>query len=235
MEVLGRDIGTKLDRMYHELLSRVRTEAERELRVEWFDGALSNVRWTDDEVVIYLNEQVPTHALPHVLGVALQHVRQRLDRFPDVRRPEGEQPEGSPLVRTALREVVLAPDAEAKLGGLALDQQWETEQRHLGMKQMLDDPPEEWEDPTTLGAKFIALQYAKMELLHPAQMWSGLRKTMEKKLPAAASLGDDVVHEVRRYRWGSAQACFRSLVNARDALGLEEIAVIEDRRTGRFY
>ena len=170
MEVLGRDIGEALDRMYEELANRTRTEGERELRVEGFQGALSRVDWGDAAVMIFLNEGVPTHALPHVLGVALQHVRQRLDHYPDVRRPEGRQPEGAALVRTALRELVLAPEAEAKLASLNLDQQWETEQRHEGFKSLLDGAPQEWSQPGTAGHAFAVLQYARMELQHPPQL-----------------------------------------------------------------
>ena len=177
MEILGRELDDRIDRLYHEIRSRVQTEAERTLEIEAFDGALSNVRWTDDAVVVQLNDGVPTHALPHVFGVALQHVRQRLDRYPDVRRPRGEeQVEGTALLRTALKEAVLAPEAESHLAPLGLDQDWETEQRHLGYKQVLDEAPEQWRDQSSIGAGFVGLQYAKMEFLHPDQMWRGLRK-----------------------------------------------------------
>lgn len=235
VEVLGRDIGDGIDRMYREILSRVQTEPELELRIEAFDGALSNVRWTDDAVVVQLNEAVPTHALPHVLGVALMHVRQRLDQFPDIRRPAGEQVEGTGLLRTSLRETVLAPEAESHLAPLALDQKWETEQRHLGFKQLLDDAPEQWRDQSSIGAGFVALQYAKLEFMHPEAMWTSLRKRTHAELPEAAEMGDMAVTEIRRFRWGSAQACVQSLVAVRDVLGMQRIAQVLDRRSDIRY
>ena len=77
MNVNGRDIGDALDGLYEELSARVRDEAERELVIEGFEGeSFSNVRWADDEddVQIEVHENLPTHAIPHVLAVALQHV-----------------------------------------------------------------------------------------------------------------------------------------------------------------
>lgn len=235
MEVIGRDIGDALDRMYAELESRVRTEAECTLEIEPFQGALSRVRWDQEGgvVTIQLNEGVPTHALPHVLAVALQHVRQRLDRYPDIRRPTGEQADGSALVRTALKELVLAPEAEVHLASLALDQQWEAEQRHQGLKEMLVEPPEDWNETGTLGNQFAALQYARMELQHPPEMWKSLRKRMEERLPVAVERGEAALRNVRRYRWNSPGACLQALIAVRDELGLREVALIEDRRTGR--
>lgn len=116
MQVIGRDIGTALDSMYTAIERRVQVEAERELRIEAFeDAGTSNVSWQDGAIILQLHSGVPTHALPHIFGVALQHVRQRLDFYPDVQRPSGDQPEGSGLIRQALRELVLAGEAEMQL------------------------------------------------------------------------------------------------------------------------
>jgi len=236
VEILGREVDDRIERLFHEVRSRVRTEAERDFEVEAFQGALSNVRWSDAAVVVQLNDQVPTHAVPHVLGVALQHVRQRLDRYPDVRRPAEEEPvDGAALLRTSLREAVLAPEAESHLAPLGLDQVWETEQRHLGYKQMLDEAPEQWRDPSSIGAGFVALQFAKMEFIHPDRMWRGLRTRTAEELPEAAEMGDLAVTEIRRFRWGSAQACVQSLVAVRNVLGMQRVAAVLDRRSGRLH
>lgn len=233
MQIIGRDIGDALDALYEELQRRLRVEAERDLRVEGVEqDAISNVRWADDAVTVLLHEGVPTHALPHVFGVALQHVRQRLDRYPDVRRPAGEQPDGSGLLRQALRELVLAAEAEMQVASLELDQEWELEQRHAGLKEMLRDPPEEWGEVGNGGNKFMALQYAHFSVLHPPQMWEGLRKTFEDRLPAAAEHGEGVLQLVRKNGWGTPGACLQSLVAARDELDMRDVALIEDRRSG---
>ena len=133
MKVIGKEIGAALASMYGEIERRVKIEAERELRVEPFEGgSFSNVEWADDAVVVSLHNGVPTHALPHVLGVALQHIRQRLDRYPGVLRGP-QDVEGAGMIRSALRELVMGPEAEMRLAPMDLDMQWEVEQRHAGL------------------------------------------------------------------------------------------------------
>ena len=236
MKVIGKDIGEALDAMYSELESRVRVEAERELRVEPFDGgSFSNVSWEQPGlVVISLHNGVPTHALPHVFGVALQHVRQRLDLYPVV-RPGERNVDGAALVRTALRELVLAPEAEQHLEPLNLDVEWETEQRHEGLKQLLRDAPEEWDQPGTVGNAFASLQYARFTIEHPPHLWESLREQFRERLPVAAEHGEGVVQVVRSHGWNSPGACVTSLISARDELSLGPFAVVEDRRNGRRY
>ena len=232
MQVIGHDIGDVLDKLYAEIEGRVRVEAERELRVEAFEGGgTSNVRWEEDAVVVQLHSGVPTHALPHIFGVALQHVRQRVDFYPDVRRPPGDQPEGSSLVRQVLRELVLAPEAAMQLKALDLDQQWEAEQRHQGLKEMLRDAPDDWDEAGTIGNHFAALQYAHFSVQHPAEMWEGLRQSMREQLPGACERGDQALEIVRRYGWGSPGACLESLVGVRNELELASLALVEDRRS----
>jgi hypothetical protein len=236
VKVIGKDIGEALDEMHATLERRVRVEAERELRVEPFEGgAFSNVSWEDGAVVISLHRGVPTHALPHVFGVALQHVRQRLDRYPAVLRPgdTGREHPAAPVVRTALRELVLAPEAERHLEPLQLDTEWETEQRHAGFKEMLRSADESWDRPGTPENAFAALQYARFALTHPAELWEGLRKQAVERIPAAAEHGEGVAQVVRGRGWNSPGACLESLVAARDELSLAPVAVIEDRRSGK--
>ena len=56
MQVLGKDIGTALDRRYEELERRLRTEAERALVVEGFEGgSISNVEWLEDRVRLHVH------------------------------------------------------------------------------------------------------------------------------------------------------------------------------------
>ena len=234
MKVIGRDIGGDLDSMYRNIEARAGVEAERELRVVAFEGgSLSNVKWAAKTVTIQLHKGVPTHALPHVLGVALQHVRQTLDGYPEVRKPQGTQPAGSDLVRGALRELVLEPDAEVQLGALGLDREWENEQRHQAMKDLLREPPSDWGEEGTLGNAFAALQYARLQVQHPPEMFEALRKRMEEVLPSAAERGEAAGRALRRRRWGTAAAAVESLVNVREELGLGDVAAIADRRTGQ--
>lgn len=233
MQVIGRDIGTALDSMYTAIERRVQVEAERELRIEAFeDAGTSNVSWQDGAIILQLHSGVPTHALPHIFGVALQHVRQRLDFYPDVQRPSGDQPEGSGLIRQALRELVLAGEAEMQLESLDLDQQWEIEQRHQGLKELMSDPPDDWNDEGTIGNHFAALQYARFATQHPPEMWTGLGRAMREALPNACERGELAVVTVRQFGWGSAGACLQSLVGARNELKLGSLALIEDRRSG---
>jgi len=234
MKVIRKNIGTALDETYEQLVRRVRIEAERELRVEAFQGgSFSAVNWTADAVVISLHNGVPTRALPHVFGVALQHVRQRLDHYPAVVRPGGEDSPVAGLVRSVLRELILAPEAEMHLAPLKLDTEWETEQRHAGLKEMLRDVDAEWEQEGSPGSAFAALQYAHFSLTHPAELWESLRDQMREKLPAASARGEQVLARVGEHGWKTPGACLESLVAVRDELSLRPVAVIEDRRSGK--
>jgi hypothetical protein len=229
MKVIGHDIGDAVDGMYRLIDSRVGTETDRELRIASFKGeGLSKVKWAPKTVTISLHSGVPTHALPHVLAVALQHIRQTLDGYPNVRKPSGRQPQGADLVRSALRELVMEPDAEAQIAPLGLDKEWEQEQRHQGMKDLLRDPPPDWNEEGTLGNDFVALQYARLAVVHPPKLWDPLRKRINEVLPVAAERGELAGNALRRRRWGTARACLVSLVNVRDELGLGDIARIED-------
>ena len=236
MKVIGRDIGDALDSLYEELQRRVHVEAERELTFEPFEGeSLSSVSWRDEQVAVRIHKALPTHALAHVVAVALHHVRQRLERYPDVLRPSGATHEEGPMLRQALRELVLSAEAEMQIESLELDAEWELEQRHQALKEMLRDPPPEWDEPGTPGNAFMALQYASFGTRHPAEMWEGLRKTFREQLAAAAEHGEGVMHELRKTGWGTLGGCLQSLIAARDELALQEFAVIEDRRSGEYH
>ena len=236
MNVNGRDIGDALDRLVDELTQRLRAEASRDLAIDSFDGdSFSRVRWSDNEesVTLFLHENMPTHAIAHALAIALQHVRQRLDKYPEVRRPSGRRAaEGAGPLRTMLREVVMAPEAEERIATLGLDREWELEQRHSALKELLRAPPDEWKRDGTLGNQFAALQYARFELEHPPEMWKSLREEMEKALPIAAEHGKAAVTAIAEHGWKSPDDCLASLLAARDALSLQYVAWIEDRRSG---
>lgn len=229
MKVIGREVTGGVERMYREVEARV-AAASRDMEVVAFEGeGLSSVKWSPKAVTISIHSGVPTHALPHVLGIAVQHVRQDLDGYPNVRKPKKRrQPEGSDLVRSALRELVLEPDAEAQLTGLGLDREWEQEQRHQAMKDLLRDPPEDWNEEGSLGNDFIALQLARLEFTHPEKMYEALRKRTEEVLPVAAERADLASRALKRRRWGTASACLASLINIRDELGLADLATITD-------
>jgi hypothetical protein len=234
MKVIGKDIGTALDEMYETIEKRVRIEAECALSVVPFEGgSFSTVDWEDGAVVIALHNGVPRRALPHVFGVALQHVRQRLDRYPNVVPAlGGDAPEGA-LLRSVLRELILAPEAELQLSPLGLDLEWETKQRHTGMKELLRDADADWNEPGTPGNAFAALQYAHFSLTHPPKLWESLWEQMAAALPVAVAAGEGVLKQVLDHGWNSSGACVESLTAARDELALQPVALIEDRRTGQ--
>ncbi|MCA9847285.1 MAG: hypothetical protein H6674_04320 [Dehalococcoidia bacterium] len=233
MKAIGKDIGEQLDGMHKQIEDRLRVETGRLLWLQPFEGgSFSNVEWRKEAVVIQLHNGVPTHALPHVLGVALQHVRQRMDLYPGVVAPDTDL-EGGPLLRSALRELVMGPEAEMHLEPLGLDTQWEDEQRHQGLKEMLRDAPNEWDIPGMAGNSFAALQYARFTLEHPAELWEPLKEQFTEKLPSAAERGEQVVTVVKQSGWKTPGACLQSLVSARDALTLQPYALIEDRQKNR--
>ena len=232
MKVIGKDIGPALDAMYADLEQRVRVEGECELRVEPFEaGAFSSVDWEPGACVVSLHNGVPTHALPHVLGVALQHIRQHLDRYPTVVNGPRDM-YGGDIVRTTLRELVMAPEAELALAPLNLDITWEIEQRHAGLKDLLRDAPKEWDDIDSPGGAFAALQYARFAIEHPADLWATLKTTFAEKLPHAAEQGERIVAIVREKGLSTPGACLETIVAARDALNLAAYAGIEDLRNG---
>ena len=233
MKVIGKDIGDVLERLHEEVETRLRVEAMRELRYEpGAEGTFSNVQWQDGVVVIQLHNGVPTHALPHVVGIALEHVRQRLERYPAVQRPaEGDDPDG-PILRSALRELVLAPAADHGLQSLDLDVQWEAEQRHQALKDLIRDHAD-WDDPEDPGHTFIVLLHARAAIEHPADLWPALAEAFTDAMPRVAEHGAAVEQAVREHGWTTPGACLESLVAARALLDLETLAPIFDRRTGQ--
>ena len=230
MKVIGKDIGTALDPLFEEVERRLRIESERELRIEsGAEGTFSNVVWQQDAAVIQLHNGVPTHALPHIFGIALEHLRQRLERYPTVQRAEGEDVPDGPLLRGALRELVLAPAADHALRSLKLDVEWEVEQRHQALKNLLRDAGPEWNDPEQSAFAFAALLYARAAIEHP--LWDSLAAAFREALPEASELGTEVEQTVRENGWTSPGACLQSLLAARELTGLGEIAAVLDRRT----
>ncbi len=235
MKVIGKELGTVLVDMYEDIEKRLKTEAARDLKVVSFEGAsFSDIQWGDHEVVISLHNGIPTRALNHILGIALQHIRQRLDFYPAVVRGQTDV-EGGALVRSALRELIMSPEAEQQVAPLKIDITWELKQRHEGLKQLLRDAPEEWNDEGSIGHAFAALQYARFTIEHPEELWDGLRTQFRKQLPAAAMTGDEIISLVAQRGWKTPGACVESLVAVRDALGLNAFVAIEDRRNGRTF
>lgn len=237
MKVIGRNVGDAIEPLYREVEQRLATEGgRRRLEVtSTDDGALSNVGWREDHVTIAVRKGIPTHALPHVLAVALQHVRQRLDGYPDVVRSDRPQPEGAGLARTALRELVLAPEAEQRLEPLGLDDRWESEQRHKGMKQLLRDAGEDWNEPGTPAHQFAALSYARYALQHPPEMWESLGEAMRDRIPRATASGDQVLAIVSRHGWADAGTALKTLTEVRDIVQMRPYTLVQDRRTGSLY
>ena len=237
MKVIGKEIGTAIEPLYQEIEARLLDDTECTLRIEQYQGgALSDIDWEDrpGTVVISLLAGVPTHALAHVLGVALQHVRQTLDHYPDVIIGESDF-DGGPTLRHALRDLVLGPEAEARLVPYGIDSQWEVKQRHQGLKGILREATKDWEDPAAPDHALGALFYARFALDHPEELWTGLKKEFTKKLPAVAESGEGLAQLVRESGWATPDACIEALVNARDEMGMIDIASIEDRRDGTLH
>lgn len=233
MKVIGKDIGDVLERLHAEVEDRLRVEAERSLQFEaGAENVFSNVFWQQDKVVIKLHNGVPTHALPHVVGVALEHVRQRLERYPAVQRPAENDAVDGPIIRAALRELVYAPAANHALSALDLDVQWEDEQRHQALKDLLRDLSD-WEDDGGEGVVvWVLLVYARGALEHPTELWQPIEEAFHEKLPDVAKLGTTVAKTVTAHGWTSPGACLESLIAVRKLLDLEAVAPILDRRTG---
>tara|TARA_B100000700_G_scaffold330891_3_gene459827 strand:- start:1197 stop:1898 length:702 start_codon:yes stop_codon:yes gene_type:complete len=230
MKVIGKDIGEQLDTLYSTVTNRVEIELEKKLDV--VTGAqetFSNVLWQNEAVTIQLHNGVPTHALPHIFGVALVHVQQRLDLYPVPQKKDDDIAEG-PLLRSALRELVLSPAANDKLESLNLDTKWESEQRHQALKVLLRDHDPEWLEADSPACMFAALLYARAAIEHP--LWENLKPTFQKTLPVASELGSKIEDEVRTNGWNSPGSCLQSLLAARELVNLEQITHILDRRTG---
>ena len=76
--------------------------------------------------------------------------------------------------------------------------------------------------------QLAALQYARMSLNHPPEMWKALQKRTEEVLPAAAERGEQALAAVKKRRWGNARNVLDSYVQLRDELGIEDLVKIED-------
>ena len=229
MDVIGKNIGNSLDQMYEDISAQASANGYHEISLESFEGGtFSSVIWETQKVKIRLHMGVPTHAMPRVLGVALQHVRQRLDKFPTVQKTDSDVVGGS-LVRDALRELVLAPEANEQLAHLNLDTEWEDEQRHQGLKQLIKDAPEEFQHIGEPGNAFASLLYARYCFDHPESMWKQLKKQFTDELPAAAENGESIAEIVGKNGWATPVAAFESLRLTREELNLAAYVAIEDR------
>ena len=231
MKIIGKDIGYQLDELYKTISNRLEIELEKNL--DLVSGELetfSNVLWQNETVLIQLHNGVPTHALPHIFGVALIHVQQRLDLYPVVQKSQENDIADGRLLRSALRELVLSPAADDRLKSLNLDTQWESEQRHQALKNLLIDPGPEWSEENSPAFLFAALLYARAAIEHP--LWEKLKPTFHDTLPLASELGTQIEAGVRSNGWTSPGSCLQSLLVARELTNLEQITRILDPRTG---
>ena len=130
MKILEREIGDQLDGLFEEVvLSLANAFAKKAVNEDegeaiekklsilaQDDGLLSRIQWVEDNPYIYIRSDIPTHAMPHVLGTALCHVQQKIDQFPDVVQNDNEKElDGSLLVRIALKELLMSLNAEEKM------------------------------------------------------------------------------------------------------------------------
>ena len=152
MIVLEREIGDQLDDLFESVMvglanmfsekskeDNVNNELERKLTIlPQDDGLLSRIQWVDGNPYIYLRSDIPTHAIPHILGTALCHVKQKIDQFPDaVKNDDTEEPDGVVLARMTLKEFVLSLNAEKMMTSIDFNMDWEDQQRHQGVKDLL--------------------------------------------------------------------------------------------------
>ncbi|MDG1839878.1 MAG: hypothetical protein P8J64_03965 [Dehalococcoidia bacterium] len=229
MDVIGKNIGNSLDKIYENISAKASANGYQEIVIESFEGGtFSSVIWETEKVKIRLHTGVPTHAMPRIFGVALQHVRQRLDKYPTVQKTDSDVIGGS-LVRDALRELVLAPEANGHLAHLDLDTEWEDEQRHQGLKQLIKDAPEEFRHIGEPGNAFASLLYARYCFDHPEAMWKQLKKQFADELPAAAENGESIAEIVSKNGWATPNDALNSLRLTREELNLAAYVAIEDR------
>ena len=228
MLALGTDIGSTLDSMYTSIGKRLQGETDRTLAVEPFRGqALSRIDEGEQTVTIQIHQDVPQPAVNHVLGVALQHVRQELDGYPRV-LPGSREVTGIPLVRMALRELVMAPEAETHLQDLEIDGEWERDQRLNGLLRLLNRAdPQYWDAFGSPEHAFSAIQYARICQDHRSDgLTPWVRSRFERELPHAATCGAVIARDVSSIGWGDPDSCLESLNAARDQLRLDAYVTI---------
>tara|TARA_B110000014_G_C20126774_1_gene601208 strand:+ start:12777 stop:13541 length:765 start_codon:yes stop_codon:yes gene_type:complete len=254
MIVLEREIGDQLDDLFESLMvslanmfsekstkEQVDNESERKLTIlPQDDGLLSRIQWVDDNPYIYLRSDIPTHAIPHILGTALCHVKQKIDQFPDVVHNDDEdEPEGVVLARMTLKEIILSLHAEKMMEKIDFNMDWEDEQRHQGLKDLLKMlNPEEDDGLSNSGhptLQFFSLIYAKYSLLHPSEMWKGLSKTIKKDFSAFAQSGDKILEIINDVGYDDIDSCLKCLIEIRDEIAMRPYTLITDRRDGSFY
>ena len=77
MKVIGKEIGNDLNQLFGQIESRVKSEMQREIKFEGFEGeTLSSVIWEEHEIKIRLHTGAPTHALP---GICLLYTSDAAD------------------------------------------------------------------------------------------------------------------------------------------------------------
>ncbi|MBI51653.1 MAG: hypothetical protein CL779_00345 [Chloroflexi bacterium] len=254
MIVLEREIGNQLDDLFESVVvglanmfsekskeAKGDSELERKLVIlPQDDGLLSRIQWVDDNPYIYLRSDIPTHAIPHILGTALCHVKQRIDQFPDaVKNEDEEEPDGVVLSRMTLKEFVLSLHAEKTMESIDFNMDWEDEQRHQGLKDLLKMLNPEEEDgfnnsghPTL---QFFSLIYAKYSLFHPSDMWRGLSKSIKKDFPAFVQSGEKILEIINDIGYDDIDSCLKCLVDIRDEIAMRPYTLITDRRDGSYY
>ncbi len=254
MIVLEREIGDQLDDLFESVMvglanmfsekskeDNVNNELERKLTIlPQDDGLLSRIQWVDGNPYIYLRSDIPTHAIPHILGTALCHVKQKIDQFPDaVKNDDTEEPDGVVLARMTLKEFVLSLNAEKMMTSIDFNMDWEDQQRHQGLKDLLKMlNPEEDDAFTSAGhptLQFFSLIYAKYSLLHPSEMWKGLSKTIKKDFPIFAQSGEKILEIINDIGYDDIDSCLKCLVDVRDEIAMRPYTLIADRRDGSYY
>jgi hypothetical protein len=254
MKILEREIGDQLDGLFEEVaLSLVnafaknaskeeeRSEIERKLSIlPQDDGLLSRIQWVEDNPYIYIRSDIPTHAMPHVLGAALCHVKQKIDQFPDVVQNENEEElDGSLLVRIALKELLMSLNAEEKMKDIKFNIDWEDKNRHQGFKDLLgmldrdqDDGFVSTDHPTH---QFFSLTYAKFSLIHPPKMWDGLKTQIKNDYPEFVESGNKILEIIDRSGFKDVESCLKSLTDIRDEIAMRPYTLILDRRDSSYY
>ena len=254
MKILEREIGDQLDGLFEEvavsLANSFAKNASKEddgLEIEnklsilpQNDGLLSRIKWEEGNPYIYIRSDIPTHAIPHVLGTALCHVKQKIDLFPDVVQNENEEEiDGALLVRIALKELLMSLNAEETMKNIKFDIDWEDKNRHQGFKDVLgmldrneDDSFVSIEHPTH---QFFSLTYAKFSLIHPPKMWDGLKTQIMNDYPEFVKSGKKILEIINEYGFEDVDSCLKSLTGIRDEIAMRPYTLILDRRDESYY
>lgn len=232
MRVLDRDIGTKIDSWYQDVVAQVR-EAGRALDIRLgHTGSFGATGEEGDRFVIYLADDLPELALEHTFAHELAHVTQRLEGYPSTQRPTSlGNDSGEAKVGRWISELVLGPDAEQRIAQYNLDTHWEDKQRARNIRQNINTASE-GHVPGSFHFVDRSLTYAWGELVLSPGVWLPLRRKFERQLPLVSHAGQRIVAMVREHGWETPEAARDAMLAVVDFLGVSAFVSVLDRQSG---